>query len=381
MADVKRQPNGRWRARYRDPAGKQKQKLFDRKIDAERWVRDRLGSIDRNGYVDPALGRRTFDQYVTEWLETKHGVSERTRINVVGRVDNYARPYFGEMPLAAIRPTHARAFVADLVGRGLAPATIKATVLTTGQVFAQAVVDEILVRSPFAGLQLPPEREREEMRFLDAEQVNALASAVDDRYRTAVYLAAYGGLRAGELWALRPGRVNVLGRSVDVVESLGEVRGRVVVGPTKTGRVRTLTVPRFLSEMIGEQIGRYPGDFLFTASQGGPVRHRNFTRRHFKPAVAAVGLYSDLRWHDLRHTCAALLIAAGRHLEEVKDYLGHSSIRVTSDRYGHLFPKARAELADALDRTFEAAPAVGLADFSRTSGSVHPLLGAQQGTG
>jgi integrase len=60
-----------------------------------------------------------------------------------------------------------------------------------------------------------------------------------------------------------------------------------------------------------------------------------------------------VRFHDLRHTCAALLIAAGRHVEEVKDYLGHSSIRVTSDRYGHIFPKARADLASALNATFQ----------------------------
>jgi integrase len=73
----------------------------------------------------------------------------------------------------------------------------------------------------------------------------------------------------------------------------------------------------------------------------------------------AAGLPERLRFHDLRHTCAALLIANGRHLEEVKDYLGHSSIRVTSDRYGHLFPKARTEMADALDTTYRnAAPGI-----------------------
>ena len=110
------------------------------------------------------------------------------------------------------------------------------------------------------------------------------------------------------------------------------------------------------------------------------MRHRNFMRRHFKPAVESAGTLPDgLRFHDLRHTCAALLIASGRHLEEVKDYLGHSSIRVTSDRYGHLFPKARAELADALDATFEAAPPAPPADFSRTTGTVTALPAAARG--
>src|SRR5439155_24386577 len=100
--------------------------------------------------------------------------------------------------------------------------------------------------------------------------------------------------------------------------------------------------------------GRYPSQdgFVFSAGEGGPVRHRNFMGRHFKPALRRTNLPADLRWHDLRHTCAALLIANGRHMEEVKEHLGHSSIRVTSDRYGHLFPKARQELADGLDALF-----------------------------
>ncbi|MGH8990226.1 MAG: tyrosine-type recombinase/integrase [Acidimicrobiia bacterium] len=87
------------------------------------------------------------------------------------------------------------------------------------------------------------------------------------------------------------------------------------------------------------------------------LRHRNFYDRHFKPAVKAAGLPERLRFHDLRHTCAALLVADGRHMEEVKDYLGHSTIRVSSDRYGHLFPRARQELADGLDAIFAGASA------------------------
>jgi len=212
------------------------------------------------------------------------------------------------------------------------------------------------------------------MRFLDADQVNALAGAIDDRYCTAVYVAAYGGLRAGELWALQLDRVNVLARTIDVVESLSEIHGQVVVGPTKTGKRRTVTVLRFLATMIGEHIGRYSSDgYLFTSAMGDPVRHRNFMRRDYKPAVVAAELPEGLRFHDLRHTCAALLIANGRHLEEVKDYLGHSSIRVTSDRYGHLFPKARTEMADALDTTYRnSAPGI-LAGSLRTEGKVASL--------
>ncbi|MGH2720578.1 MAG: tyrosine-type recombinase/integrase, partial [Actinomycetota bacterium] len=137
-----------------------------------------------------------------------------------------------------------------------------------------------------------------------------------------------------------------------------EVRPGLALGPAKTGRSRTLLIPHFLAEMLREHVATYPptpDGFVFTASEGGPVWHRNFYGRHFKPAVHRARLPEGLRFHDLRHTCAALLIDAGRHLEEVKQYLGHSSIRVTSDRYGHLFPTGREAMRDGLDRSFELA--------------------------
>jgi len=99
-----------------------------------------------------------------------------------------------------------------------------------------------------------------------------------------------------------------------------------------------------------------PHGWVFTAGEGGPVHHHNFRHRHYTRATQTAGL-PGVRFHRLRHTCAALLIAAGRHLDEVKTHLGHSSIRVTSDRYGHLFPEARSGIADALDATYRATPA------------------------
>ena len=90
--------------------------------------------------------------------------------------------------------------------------------------------------------------------------------------------------------------------------------------------------------------------FAFTATEGGPLL-AHLPRPHFPLAVASARLRKQLRFHDLRHTCAARLTANGGHMEELKDHLGHSPIRVTSDRYGHLFPRTRQELADGLDET------------------------------
>jgi integrase len=96
---------------------------------------------------------------------------------------------------------------------------------------------------------------------------------------------------------------------------------------------------------------RDPDGFVFTAVKGGPLRHNNFYQRIFCPALARAGLPAQVRFHDLRHTCAALLIAQGAHPKAIQVHLGHSSIQVTMDRYGHLFPDALEQLADRLDAT------------------------------
>jgi integrase len=376
MASVKKRADGKWRARFRDERNVEHARHFAKRSDAQSWLDAQTARLVAGEHIAPRAGRvMTFDAYADEWLATKADVAASTMGNVKGRLRKHAKPYFGGMRLASVRPSHARAFVASLVADGLAPSTVKAITLTTGQVFAQAVEDGLIARSPFAKVTMPSDRHREEMHFLTAEQVNGLADAIDPRYRTAIYLTAFGGLRAGELWALRVDRVNVLARTVHVAESASEA-GRWHVGPTKTGKVREITVPRFLAKMLAEHIGRYSYGFVFTAPEGGPVLHHNFRSRDFVPAVNRTeSLPEGLRFHDLRHTCAALLIAKGRHMEEVKDYLGHSSIRVTSDRYGHLFPKARAALADALDDTYSE----NLADFSRTFRGLRRLEHASEG--
>jgi len=180
--------------------------------------------------------------------------------------------------------------------------------------------------------------------------------------------------------------VNTTARTVDVVVSLSEAGG-LHSGPTKTGKRRTITIPPSLARLLEQHMEQYRSSdgWLFTAAEGGPVHHHNFRRRHFLPACVAAGLgmitkddkgrrrYEGVRFHDLRHTCAALLIAAGRHLEEVKTYLGHSSIRVTSDRYAHLFPEARAAIADALEETWNRAPASSTRPASEIETAVESL--------
>ena len=218
-----------------------------------------------------------------------------------------------------------------------------------------AVRSRYLGANPAIGTSLPRQARREQL-FITPEEVDRLAVTVGARYRTLVYVLAYGGLRWGEAAALRRRRVDVLRGRIEVAESLAEVGGDFHFGATKNYRNRTIVMPGFLREMLNEQLVTLaapgPEGLVFTAANGSPMRNSNFSSNEWKPAIAATGLPAALRIHDLRHTAVALLIRQGAHPEAIKRHLGHSSIMVTMDVYGHLFPSDAEALADKLDAVY-----------------------------
>ena len=107
----------------------------------------------------------------------------------------------------------------------------------------------------------------------------------------------------------------------------------------------------------GHELGRavQPDDYVFTAPMGRPLRRDLLFKRFIRPAVEQAGLPPELRLHDLRHTCVSLLIQLGAHPKAIQERLGHSSITVTMDVYGHLFPSVAEALTERLDEVFRAA--------------------------
>jgi integrase len=218
----------------------------------------------------------------------------------------------------------------------------------------------IALTLPGPGVKLPRARRKEPV-FLTAEEVGALADAITPHYRILVHMAAYTGLRAGEIHGLRRCDVDVLRGVIHVRQALKDVGGHQHFGPTKTHDSRTVSLPAFLRAMLNDHLAALPPGtpeaLVFPSQTGKPLRHDLFYARHFKPAVRKA-LPADkhgLRFHDLRHTCASLSIAAGAHPKLISARLGHSSIQITMDRYGHLYDSAEEALAESLDAAFVAA--------------------------
>lgn len=349
----KRQGQGRlrWRVRYRDPAGRERAKSFARKQDAERFLRHAEADKLRGQWVDPRQGRTTVRELAERWYATTVTLKPKTREDYRSLLHNHVLPVFGERAVASLDTLAVRGWLAGLVSGGLSPSRAKHAYYVLYAVLEAAIQAGALVRNPAAGVRAPRSHSRE-MHFLSAAEVERLAEAIVPPYGVLVRFAAYTGLRAGEIAALRVKRLDLLRGTVRVVEAASEVSGRLITGPTKTHAERTVRLPRFLRDELAAYLASPPRDrdaFVFTAPKGGPLRHHNFYKRQFCPALVRAGLPAQIRFHDLRHTCASLLIAQGAHPKAIQAHLGHSSIQVTMDRYGHLFPDALEHLADRLD--------------------------------
>lgn len=362
MAHIQKRGPNRWRARYRGPDGRERSRTFRRRADAERYLAQAQVDQARGAWVDPRLGRVTFAAWVEAWLQTVSEIRDTTRHRQQGILDNYLLPRFGDFALGRISRVDVRAFIAELcAGGSISAGTVRKVGHVLSRIMAGAVDAGLIPRSPCERLPLPPEGRRE-MAFLSPAQVEALASAIHPHYAPLVYTASYAGLRWGELAGLRVERVNPLQRTLSVVEQLTEVAGTLAWGPPKTkAGCRTVTLPRFLAVMLEEQVASAPvvcSGIVFPTPEGQPMRRSNFRRRIWGRATRAVGL-QGVRFHDLRHTTVAFAIAQGAHPKAIQERMGHSSITMTMDRYGHLFPALDERIADGLDELYAGALGVG----------------------
>ncbi len=320
--------------------------------------------MEQGLWVDPRGGKVTLEAWAAEWERTVVHLRASTRRIYSANLRNHVLPELGPIELGKLTPSMLRAWLSALTtktsghGKPLAPGSVAQAYRTLNRVLAAAVDDELLGRNPLRGVR-PPRVEPEPMRFLTHDEVATLASVVDPRYRAFVLVAAYTGLRAGELIGLRRKHVDLLRRTVTVVEQVQYTGGGHLTLPPKSaaGR-RSVAVPAVVADGLTDHLGRFaePGadGVVFPAPDGGFLRLENFRNRVWLPAVTKARL-SPLRIHDLRHTCASLAIAAGADVKVLQRMLGHASAALTLDRYGHLLPGQAESVASRLDQMARAA--------------------------
>lgn len=343
-----------WRARYHGPDGRERNKTFRRKTDAERWLSQQRSFIAQGDWTDPARGRITFGEYALAWLGSRTDLKPKTRHQYQSLMGLHILPTWRTVPLAKVTFEGLSQWVTGLSVGGLGPSGIRQSVFVMSAALDHAMRSGRIRSNPARGLGLPRIQRRDYV-FLTHDQVHELASEAGS-WRVFVLLLGYTGLRWGEATALRVCDIDLVRRRVDVSRAFSDVGGHVVLGTPKSHQSRTVPVPRFLAREITAFIaGKSPDDLVFTMPGGSMARLSNWRQAVFLPARSRAGVSTRFRIHDMRHTAASLMIQAGYPPKMLQEIMGHASITTTLDLYGHLYPGEMDRYADRLDSAAEMA--------------------------
>jgi len=349
-AEPERQGRGkRWQVRYRDDTRQDRRKAFDLKVDAERFAREVERHIDLGTFRDPRAGRVPFSEFADTWLTGRYDIRPSTRNLYRGFITNHLNPSLGRIPIGRLRASHGRDLMAAANDQGVSNSLLRKVMTLAASILDTAVADGLIAQNPFRQLKLPKEPPVE-MRLLDRDELSDLLEAITPHFRTFVLTAIVLGARFGELAGLRPENLDLLRRRLTIKEQLVEWDGTPRRAEPKTSAsIRTLALPEFLVRELEEQLAKRSNHgYVFPSETGGPIRKSNFNRRHWQPALRRAGL-EGTKFHSLRHSCAALLVELGAHPKLVQSQLGHTSIRVTLDRYAFLMPGLDDRLAERID--------------------------------
>jgi len=239
MTSIQKRPNGKWRARYLDPSGKERSNHFDRKTDARRYLDEMTTSIVTGQYVDPKAGRVTLRDYYVEYAARQTWAD--TYVTAMNLAISSAP--FTDSELGKIRRSTVEKWVKGMASDGLAPGTIKTRLSNVGTVLRAAKRDRVLAEDPSEGVS-PPRgtRKNVDLHLPTSKDVGFLSDAADESFKPYLALASFGGLRLGEISGLRIGDIDFLKRQILVRRQVqrspsGRRASSIVVTPQSTGRL------------------------------------------------------------------------------------------------------------------------------------------------
>lgn len=383
----------RWRAAWVDHDGQQRAKAYDKRTDADAHIKATTTQLGTGTYADPQRSAVTFGTVADAWLKTKEAANRapKTVEGYRGLLEVVILPKWDAYPLRditheglqkwftwlatnpAARKHAKRNEAGDVVKTGLSPARVIQIHQVVHQVFAYAIRCKYLAVNPADHIQRPSKPQGKELA-LTHEQLRALADntakaeeAVRHRSDTApagtspqglatmVLLMGYGGLRFGEVIALRVGKVNLTTRRIRVDRSITQVRGQGwVEGDTKTHTRRDVPI---LTDELAKALklvvkGRDPSEYVFTGPHGQVMTIGWFNAR-FSKAVEALGI-PGVTPHTLRHSAGSLALSEGASVVTTQKLLGHRNATTTMNVYSHMLPDDFDNLAAAMNKAIAA---------------------------
>lgn len=366
---ITKRKDGRYVGRYtvHTAEGPQRKVIYGNKYkDVEKKLNEARGDAARGITYD--AGSITVEEYLARWLadSVRDTVRQRTYERYESIVRVHLVPAIGGMKLKALTPAHVRGLYRERLDAGLAPRSVLHIHRTLSKALKQAADDGLIPRNA-AGPVKPPQPRKEEIRPLDREQVGALfeaAGEAGDRLEALYTLAVTAGLRRGELLGLKWEDVDLDAGTLQVRRTLSEPKGGYIFEAPKSGKGRSVRLTRRATSALREHRKRQLEErmrmaglwadhgLVFPSSTGTPMSGGNLSRA-FKAVLERAGLPNSTRFHDLRHTCATLLLRQGVNPKYVQDLLGHADISLTLNVYSHVLPDMGDAAAGAMDAALE----------------------------
>lgn len=340
-----------WAVDFTDNSGQRVMKSgFSTKAEAESYLAKTRLELDKGTLVYKnkqvmfaTLANSFMGDYAESYCRTN------TKKGYYSYLKNHILPYFGGFKACDITPNVIRDYIKVLQQeKGLANKTINHTLNLLSGIFSKAVEDNYVNYNPLTSikrLKLP----HVEMQFLDTFDIKALLQTAKEDYPNFYPLlqtAITTGMRRGELLALTWNDIDYDRKLIRVNKSLNNG----IVEEVKTKKsVRNVCIPENLVLVLKAWKKKAPkSNIVFCSSTGGYLDPNNMAKRLFKPCLEKAGV-KNIRFHDLRHTYASLMIAKQMPIKFIQQQMGHSSIQVTLDKYGHLMPELYEIGANALN--------------------------------
>jgi integrase len=361
---VTRRKDGSWMARYtvQTPTGRKRKVIYAKSHEeARRKLAEAIAERDKGLVYDS--GNVTLEEYLGRWLEDS--VRGSVKVTTHAGYERVARLHFcptlGGTKLAALAPAHLQTLYRAKLDEGLAPKSVKYIHTTLHRALKQAVRWGLVPRNVAAAVDAP-RVVTPEMRPLSPARARTLLSAAEGNRLEALFvLAVTTGMRQGEILGLGWEDADLDAGVVRVRRTLTLAKGGAYLTEPKTPRSRRSI--RLTASAVGalerhrvrqedEDAARGPNwneqGLVFCTRRGTPIRRDTLHDKHWKPLLRRAGL-PDIRFHDLRHTCATLLLTKGVHPKIVSEMLGHSSVSITLDVYSHVIPGLGEAAASAME--------------------------------
>jgi integrase len=356
-----KEKDGSWWVFINHQAKRKAKKIGDRKTALD--VAKRLRAALASGTFNLKSEGPTLQEQAEKWLAMYARVhcEPSTVQNYELALRKHVLPVLGHRRLREITREDLQNLVAEKVKAGLSRSWIRSIIAPVRELLNHAMDDGLLDRNPALRLARFSRKAKAQKGRIDPltpeEELRLLETAERDypRWYPLFLTALRTGMREGELLALEWGQIDFAGGYIQVDRSLSG--GNVV--PTKSGRIRRIPLSPVLAEKLAALKELHTAEATFRGQPLSPLVFPTRNGRHLDPGTVLDALYRCLeqtglrrvRFHDLRHTFATRLIANGTSLAYVRDLLGHSSIQITVDVYGHLCPSGSRKAISDLDAT------------------------------